>query len=104
MNDDERKPRFHIHTGGLIIFIIILLVLFKVDIVSKVQSPQFQKNITYITEQSKKIITDIVDPIKKRLIDFFVNTGNEQLKKVQDGISQKVFKQPTEADINNLTN
>ena len=45
MSDDERKPRLHIHTGGIIILIIILLVLFKVDIKSKINSPQFQKNV-----------------------------------------------------------
>lgn len=50
MNNDERKPRLHIHFGGLIIIIIIILILFKVDLKSKIQSPQFQKNINYIEE------------------------------------------------------
>lgn len=105
MNEDERKPRFQIHTGGLIIFIIILLILFKVDIVSKIKSPQFQKNITYIEEQSKNIWENyIVNPIKSKVIGAFIDTSNAELKKLQDNLSSKVLKIPTEKDIENATN
>jgi len=53
MEEEKKTSRLHINIGGLIILIILALILFKVDIKSKIQSPQFQKNITYITDQIK---------------------------------------------------
>ena len=105
MNEDEKKSGIHIHTGGLILLIIILLILFKVDIISKVQSPQFQKNITFITTQAKNIWeNDILKPIKDRLLNVVVDVGNNGLQKVQDNISKNLLKQPTEEDINKIIN
>ena len=106
MSDDERRPRLHIHTGGLIILIIILLILFKVDIVSKINNPQFQKNITYIEDQAKTIWQDyIVFPIKSKMGDWLINTTknsiNSSLEKVQTDFSQNVLKTD---ESNKLTN
>ena len=71
MNDDERKPRLHLNVGGLIILIIILLILFKVDIKSKIQSPQFQKNINYIETQVKDFWqTYIISPLNTKTGEF----------------------------------
>lgn len=62
MSDEEKpKSNLHIHLGGVIVVIIIILILFKVDIKSKIDSPQFQKNITYVE-------------------DFFVNFYNKNIK------------------------
>ena len=109
MSDDERKSRLHIHTGGLIILIIILLILFKVDIVSKINNPQFQKNITYIGDQAKTIWQDyIVFPIKSKTGDWLINTTknniNSSLEKVQNGFVNNVLKPTTEKDIENVSN
>jgi hypothetical protein len=100
MNDDERKPRLHIHTGGLIIFIIIILILFKVDIKSKIQSPQFQKNISYIEEKAKEIWNDyIISPIKSKTVDFLKTSADKEIEKLQNNISNNLFKTP---DLENL--
>lgn len=104
MSDDERKPRLHIHTGGIIILIIILLVLFKVDIKSKIKSPQFQKNVTYIEETFKNFYKKfITDPLKNKANNFFIEKTNEGLKKWQNNFSENIIKLPTQEDINEAT-
>lgn len=52
-----QKPRsnIHIHIGGAIIIIIILFVLFKVNIKSFINSPQFQGNVNYIEQTGQDI-------------------------------------------------
>jgi hypothetical protein len=105
MNNDERKPRLHIHTGGIIILIIILLVLFKVDIKSKIKSPQFQKNIAYIEVTIKDFYKkNISDPLKIKTKDFFIKKTNEGLEKWQNNFSENVLKIPTEEEIENNLN
>lgn len=92
MNDDERKPRLHVHTGGLIIFIIILLILFKVDLKSKIQSPQFQKNISYIEEQVKTFWQDfILDPLKTKTSGLFIDLTNKGVEKLQENIKDNLL-------------
>jgi len=91
--DDERKSRLHIHLGGIIILIIIVLILFKVDIKSKIQSPQFNKNITFITEKAKSIWqTYILTPIKTKTGELFIDITNKGIKKIQDNFTEKVLK------------
>jgi predicted Holliday junction resolvase-like endonuclease len=93
MKDDERKSRLHIHLGGLIILIIIVLILFKVDIVSKVQSRQFQKNVTYVEEQAKTFWQNTIwNPIKTKLGNWFVETTNTEIKKIQDNFTKNILK------------
>lgn len=92
MADDERKSRLHIHLGGLVILIIILLILFKVDIRSKIQSPQFQENYTYITGQIKIAWTNyIVNPIKSKLGASVIDITNKGLEKWQNNFKQNVL-------------
>jgi hypothetical protein len=57
MDDNIQKPRsnIHIHVGGAIILIIILLILFKVDVKSYINSPKFQSNINYIEQTGQDI-------------------------------------------------
>ena len=99
MNDDERKPRLHIHFGGLIILVIILLILFKVDIKSKIKSPQFQKNITYIEDTVKGLYTKyLVEPFKTKAGDVFKDVTNKEVKKIQDNFSNNILKIPTNTD------
>jgi hypothetical protein len=107
MADDERKSRLHIHLGGLIILIIIFLILFKVDIKSKIQSPQFQENITYIEDQSINIWTNyILNPIKSKMGDAFINATNQGIKQLQDNFTKNVLKidPTTNAEIDNTQN
>jgi hypothetical protein len=90
---DEQKSRLHIHLGGLVILIVIILVLFKIDIKSKIQSPQFQKNITYIEEQVKVVWNKyILDPIKSKAGNLFIDFTNKEVKKIQDNFSQNLLK------------
>lgn len=105
MSDDERKPRLHIHTGGIILLIIILLILFKVDIKSKIKSPQFQKNVTYIEETVKTFWQDkILNPLKYKARDVFIQKTNEGILKWQDGVSKNLLKIPTDEELEKITN
>lgn len=93
MKDDERKSRLHIHLGGLVILIIIILILLKVDIKSKIQSPQFQENISYIESQAKAVWQKYVSiPVKSRISNWLVETSNKELQKLQDNFSKKILK------------
>lgn len=105
MVDDERKSRLHIHIGGLIILIIIVLILFKVDIKSKINSPQFQNNVTYVEEQVKTFWQKYISgPLKAKTGDIFINFTNQGLQKIQDNFIQNVVKSPTVEDIENASN
>lgn len=93
MNSDERKPRLHIHIGGLIIIIIILLILFKVDIRSKIKSPQFQKNITYIETEIKTFWKKYIsDPLKSKAGEVVTKTLNDGVKEIQDNFTENILK------------
>ncbi|MFA6515065.1 MAG: hypothetical protein WCT42_02245 [Candidatus Paceibacterota bacterium] len=105
MNDDERKPRLHINIGGLIILIIIILILFKVDIKSKIKSPQFQKNVTYIEDTVKGFyVKYIANPLKIKASGLFRDVSNEGVKKMQDNFNNTIFKVPSNKDIEKATN
>lgn len=93
MKDDERKSRLHIHLGGIIILAIIALILFKVDIRSKIQSPQFKENVTYVTEKIKTFWqTYILTPIKTKTGELFIDITNKGIKKIQDNFTEKILK------------
>jgi len=92
-SDDERKPRLHIHTGGLIILILILLILFKVDIKSKIESPQFQKNWNYIEEKVKDFWKNsILDPLKLKAGSFMMDIADKEVDKLKENISNNLLK------------
>ncbi|MFA6251609.1 MAG: hypothetical protein WC603_03220 [Candidatus Paceibacterota bacterium] len=100
MAEDERKSRLHIHLGGVIILIIIALILFKVDLKSKIESPQFQKNYTYITEQAKIFWQNyILNPLKAKTGTLFIDLTNKGLKQMQDNFSNNVLKTPSLEDL-----
>jgi hypothetical protein len=107
MADDERKSRLHIHLGGLVILIIIFLILFKVDIKSKIQSPQFQENLSYITDQANIFWQNyILNPIKSKIGDAFINATNQGIKQFQDNFTKNVLKidPTTNVEIDNTKN
>lgn len=92
MSDEEKpKSNLHIHLGGVIVVIIIILVLFKVDIKSKIDSPQFQKNITYVEDFFvnfyNKNIKGFLANLAKDISNKIVNTGIEG---VQDTVNTKL--------------
>lgn len=93
MNEDERKSKFHVHFGGIIIIIIIILVLANIDIKSKLQSGEFQKNITHIIDQGKIAINQyILNPLKIKTNQVFVDTTNKGIKQIQDNFANNVLK------------
>jgi len=93
MSDDERKPRLHIHIGGLIIIAIILLILFKVDIKSKIKSPQFQKNITYVETEIKTLWKKYIsDPLKSKAGEVVTETLNNGVKEIQNSFTENILK------------
>jgi len=84
MSEEEKpRPSLHIHLGLLFLIIIIGLILFKVDIKSKINSPQFQKNITYIE-------------------DFFVNIWNKDIKGFFDSSVKNVSNSLINSGINTV--
>lgn len=90
MDKDERKPKLHIHLGGLFIIIIIILILFKVDIKSKINSPQFQANLTYIENQAKDFWNNkILKPFKLKVKDTIMNTVGNEIDRIQTNFSDK---------------
>ena len=90
--NDERKSRLHIHTGGLIILAIIILILFKVDIKERIESPQFQENYTYIETNVKVFWQEhISGPLKAKLGGVFVDFTNKKLENFQDNFSKNVL-------------
>lgn len=102
MNDDERKPRLHVHTGGLIILIIIILILFKVDIKSKITSPQFQKNYTYIENQVTSFWQKYVStPLKAKTGEVFVDFTDKGLEKIQNNFANNVLKTKSIEELEN---
>ncbi len=101
MSDEVKKGGLHVHFGGLIIVVIILLILFKVDIKSKIDSPQFQKNITYVENVWKE---NIIKPIKEKLSKFFIKFTEKEFDRIQDNLKENVFKVPSEEDINYYSN
>lgn len=58
MNEEQPKPVVpkHFHVGALLLAIIIIYVLFKVNLEKAINSPQFQKNVTYIETKSHEYI------------------------------------------------
>jgi hypothetical protein len=101
-DNNERKPRLHIHLGGLVILIIIILILFKIDIKSKIESPRFQKNYSYIEVQIKNVWQNyIVKPIKSKTVDLFVNYGNKELEKIKDNLNKNILEVENSNDILN---
>ena len=101
MAEDERKSRLHIHLGGVIILIIIALILFKVDLRSKIESPQFQKNISYIEEQAKNFWKNyILNPLKTKTGSLFMDLTNKGLEQIQKNFSENVLKTPNIEDLN----
>jgi len=102
MSDDERKSRTHIHLGGIIILIIIVLILFKVDIKSKIESPELQKNITYIETQAKDFWQEyIVSPAKTKAGEVFIDATNKGLSEVQNNFTKNVLKEDQTTNTNN---
>ena len=100
MDHDERKSRLHIHIGGLIIFIIIVFLLFKIDILSQIKSEQFQKNLTYIKNSVSDFWQkDIMGPITSKASSLIINTTKNQIDKVQSNLSNNLFKVPTNKEI-----
>jgi hypothetical protein len=93
MSDGDKKPRLHIHLGGLIILVIIFLLLFKVDLRSKIESPQFQKNYTYISVQVSNFWQKyILYPIKSKLGNFIFKQINTKIEDFQGNFQENLLK------------
>ncbi len=112
----KNDKSLHVHTGGLIIFIIILMILFKVDLKSIVKSQQFQNNISYVSDYLKSFwnkysimnllkmpssyVNDFVDTSVSKLKDEGRNTLNEAIQNNQEKVSN-LLKLPTSPSNNN---
>jgi ABC-type amino acid transport system permease subunit len=58
MNEEQPKPvvHKHFHIGALLLAIIIIYLLFKVNLEKAINSPQFQKNVSYIETKGHEYI------------------------------------------------
>lgn len=91
MEENKEKKGLHIHLGWSIIFIIIIIILFRIDIKDKVNSPQFQKNITYIEDFFKDLWDNNVKSFyEKEISNLSKNLINTGIETVQDGVDQKL--------------
>lgn len=90
--EEKKQSRLHVSLGGLVILIILALILFKVDIKNKVESPQFQKNITYITDKAKEAWGNLTNPLREKLGESFTDITNKQLEKLQTSVTENVLK------------
>jgi len=92
MSEEVKKPGLHIHIGGLVILIIIVLILLKVDIKSKIQSEQFQNNISYIKGVAANVWDGaILGPIRSKVGEVFVNFTTDELEKLQNNFKEDVL-------------
>lgn len=112
MSDNEHHSGLHIHLGGLIILIIIVLILFKVDIKEKIQSPQFKKNISYVEEQIKgvwdkylkKPLVNSWNGLFNTIIDKSVDQIKKEINLKTQGIDQLDIEKPQVNNYQNITN
>jgi hypothetical protein len=97
MSEEKKDSGLHIHLGGLVIVIIILLLIFKVDFKKNIDSPQFQKNVSYLEEKSKNIWD-------KYLSKPFVNTWNRIFSSIIDKgteeLKNSIMKPTNEENVN----
>lgn len=90
MENESNKPRLQIRLGGLVILIILALILFKVDIRSKIESEQFQKNISYVTDKAQELWKKFIsDPLKSKTGDLVKDLTDQGLNKIQESINDK---------------
>jgi hypothetical protein len=90
MENESKKPRIQIRLGGLVILIILALILFKVDIKGKIESEQFQKNLSYITSKAKGFWEKyITEPLKSKTGEFVKDLANQGFEKIQKSVDEK---------------
>lgn len=90
MENEKNKPRMHVHLGGFVILIILALILFKVDIKSKIESEQFQKNLSYVTDKAGELWKKYIsDPLKSKTGDFVKDLANQGIDKIQESVNEK---------------
>lgn len=90
MENESKKPRIQIRLGGLIIIIILALIFFKVDIKSKIESEQFQKNISYVTDKAQELWGKYISgPFKSKTGDFIKDLTSQGLDKIQESVNEK---------------
>ncbi len=97
MSEEGKKSGLHIHFGGLIVIIIILLLLFRVDLKTVTNSPQFQKNVSFVKEQAVTVWDKYLkEPLINGwngLFNNLVDKGVEELKEgLKNGIDANFMK------------
>lgn len=88
--DENKKSSVSIRWGSVILIVAIVFILFKIDIKDKIQSEQFQENISYIKEQAQNIWNKIVDITKSKASEVIINSANEGLDKIQNDIKKNI--------------
>ena len=91
MSDNKYPSRLHIHLGGLIIIIIIVLILFKVDLKSTINSPRLQENVSYLEDEGLSVWNNYLSKPLKRGWDGLFNTLLDKgIKQIKSGISKNL--------------
>lgn len=84
MENQNNQPRIKISLGGFVVLIILALILFKVDIKDKVESPQFKKNLSYVTNQIKDLWLEyVIKPIKSKTGEVMVDMVKKGFEEAQ---------------------
>ena len=92
MENESKKPRIQIRLGGLIILIILALILFKVDIKNKIESEQFQKNISYIEDKFSKLWKNfIILPLQTKATGWLMDVSKEGVENIGSKLINQDF-------------
>jgi len=84
MENENNKPRIKISLGGFIILVILALILFKVDIKEKIDSPQFKKNWDYISTEVKDLWSKYIStPLKAKSGELMVDMAKKGFDEIQ---------------------
>jgi len=89
--EQSSRKRLHIRKGWLIIFIIIIIILFKVDIKSKIESEQFQDNLSYIEDFFENIWDEyIADNFKEWIENLSDKLVDSSVESFQEIVNEKL--------------
>jgi hypothetical protein len=86
-NQDNPNPHRGLFVWGLItILILVTILLFKVNLRSAINSPQFQNNVTYIEEKSENIwVRYLSKPILYVWNNLFINAISQGMDLLRGG-------------------
>lgn len=91
MDDQKPKSNIHIHIGGIVLLIIIIFLLFKVDIKTSVNNPQFKSNIEYIEKKVEYVYENYIVKTFEYIWHNLFNLGMQKIKENTPNVDVNKF-------------